>query len=310
MTASGVRRPYVVDQYLGSGGEGIVYRVVDDAGLDPLILKLFREPRQGGSAQGLESYASICRPAVEGLPRIRLVHDAAGALIGLWYPATPLHHVHVRLYRHMKSVATALLGSYCQMQAYLISAHGLAINDSVAAQFMLAPTGRFHYVDFGWGIARIDSDYTLRYGLVPLGLFLLLSNLAGSYFRPERHEGYRYDEPCFYFTTHSNILLHSGHRWVRDCAKRVLNSPASLLLEPEFYVSLADEHRPLVPHPRATIMASDLLYTAYTRLRHVSYFPARPPDPDGLASILDQVACVRGAERSHGEDAHEREATP
>ena len=287
------RRHYRIERYLGTGGEGIVYCGDTPNHNDPLVLKLFWEPRRGGSAHCLERYSGLLPPSCIGLPPITLLYEG-GYVVGLWYTYTELHHVHPRLFWHVDGIAQALVSNYCQMQAYLIRNRGLLLhNDAATRQFMLSEQGRYHFVDFGWGISSVDSEYTLRQGLVGLGLFTLLCSLSGVQWRPGRVQDYRYDKPCSYFANHTGILRTLRHQWATELASKVLSQPASALLDCRFYDEIESDMPAKVPLPHIVIATSKLLYWAYAKLRKVSYFLPQPPVPAGIEGHLAQIARVR-----------------
>jgi hypothetical protein len=286
---------YSIQKFLGAGVEGAVYLVNRVEKDDPLVLKLFHEPRSGMVVEGLEAYAKWKPPAGLGLPPVALLRRQ-NQVIGLWYPHTALHHMHPRLLRCRGALAKILVCHYCEMQACMIRERGLAQHDSGIQQFMLSSRGRFHRVDFGQGIAAIDSPYVQFHGEVGLGLCQLLCSSCGvvDWTDDERTNDYRYDEPCYYFVTNAGSLRALRYGWARDVAENVLSQPASVLSDWRFYESLSHRLKAKVRVPGAWIAASRALAWFNTKFRKMPALAARPPLPEDFQTTMEELSRTRG----------------
>jgi hypothetical protein len=256
-----IQRNWQLVGTLGQGGEGMVYLVEDDRSGIKYAAKIFSSPRSMASCIGLRIYSDRVKDAESlGLPTIELIENEDQAL-GIAYRHQRLHKVHHRLLGSIDRIAQALLGSYCQMQHYLISTSDLALWDADASNFLLRKDGVFQWVDFGWGVAPTDGPVCTEQGLFGYGFAMHLLSLYNVNIKPavEPSGGYSYTEPCRYCRDPRLDVVALKHPWLRDILVEVRNQPSTVFLQPEFWRRLGERLPHQVTSPRAVILASDAL---------------------------------------------------
>jgi hypothetical protein len=256
----GIRPNWQVQRILGHGGEGTAYLVTDVSTNSRSVVKMFHSPRPKEKCRNLQIYAARVTGEYPGLPKLDLLEDEDG-VYGIAYEYRPLHRVHHRLWGSLDQLAQAMVGIYCRMQVHLISTAGIVLWDADVVNFLLATDGRFHWIDFGWGVAPIDHPWNLERGHVGYGLAMLLLSVHGVNIKPavQITPGYSPSEPCRYCMDSRLDTLAAKHRWLRQVLDEVRRQPAMALLEPEFYDRLGARLPDRVAAPRGVIFASDLL---------------------------------------------------
>ena len=255
-----------IERTLGRGGDGTVYlaRSRDDHSL--YVLKVFTHPVPFDQADGLILYASSVGANEFGLAHITLIEDRSH-ILALKYRHSPLRPVHYLCFAAWDHVAQCLFGAYCRMQHYLISRHEIALTDTDVRQFLLAPDGRFHYIDYSGDIESIHHPWSLERGQFGYALCLLLASTYHRHLkvliRPT--PGYSYTRPCSYSMHGELTALAERHAWVAKVVREVRNNNASALLDADFYLRLCEGMPERVRFPSVVNATSRLLF----RLGHV-----------------------------------------
>ena len=161
---------------LGQGNEGTVYLVSEDTTSRQYILKVFHSPRPKTEFVGLQIYANHLSSNEYGLLPIKL-WETTEEILGVYYPFVKLSTVHGRLIRFSEQVARSFVGSYCCMQYYLMSRHGIGLLEPSTTNLLLAGDGRLHLVDFGYPIAPLDHPVAKRFNLFGYGFAAFLPSL-------------------------------------------------------------------------------------------------------------------------------------
>jgi len=257
-----LRPTWQIQRILGQGGEGVSYLVVDVNTNSRYVVKIFHSPRPKEKCHNLQIYAARVTGEYPGLPKLDLLEGEDG-VYGIAYAYHPLHRVHYRLWGALDQLAQVVVGIYCRMQAHLISTAGIVLWDADVVNFLLATDGRFHWIDFGWGVAPVDHSWNLDRGHVGYGLAMLLLSVHGVNIKPavQITPGYSPSQPCRYCLDSRLDALAVKHRWLRQVLDEVRHQPATALLEPEFYRQLGARLPDRVVAPRAIILASTALRT-------------------------------------------------
>lgn len=127
----------------------------------------------------------------------------------------------------------------------------------------LASDGRFHMVDFGWGVTIIVHRGDLERGYVGYGLAMLLLSAHGVNIRPlaRATPGYSQTQPCRCCMDPRLDALAVRHKWLSPVLEEVRQQPASALTQPEFYDRLGALLPDRVAAPRATTLVSRLFWS-------------------------------------------------
>jgi hypothetical protein len=236
---------------LGRGGEGIVYLIQENDSKQKFVVKVYHKPHERIWSTGLEIYEQNVDAPELGLSPITLIGDTQ-VIQAIKVPYTPLHEVHWRLLYYSENIAKAMFRSFCKMQYYLMTGSGICLLDSTTNNLMLDYQGRFHFVDFGWLVHKIESARVTAEGRLGYGVAMLLLNV---YNRNIKHSilpstGYSYDTPCVYFAITDFDELASEHNWVTGILKKVRSTNGSSFLNPEFYLELSAGFPERVAFPR------------------------------------------------------------
>lgn len=279
----GIRPDWQIQKVLGRGGEGVIYLVADADADRKFVAKVFHLPRPKQECRSLQTYADRVMGEYPGLPKLELLEDQ-DSIHGIAYQYRPLHEVHYRLWDSVDQLAQALVGSYCRMQSHLISTASIAICDPYIRNFLLAPDGRFHWVDFGWGISTIDHPRNLDYGRFGYGCAGFLLSIYGIEIKPAviLTPGYSHAQPCRYCMDPRLDALAARHSWLHQVLDDVRHQPAAAFLEAEFYRRLGAQLPDRVTAPGAVIVASELLRTggrSWSLLRHMIRAVRSTPEP-------------------------------
>jgi hypothetical protein len=225
---------------LGRGGEGIVYLIQENDTKQKFVVKVYYKPHERIWSQGLEIYEQNVDAPELGLSPITLLGDNR-VIQAIKIPYTPLHQIHWRLLYYSENIAKAMFGSFCKMQSHLMAGSEICLLDSTANNLMMDNQGRFHFIDFGWLIHKIDNARVTAEGRLGYGVAMLLLNI---YNRNIKHSiipspGYSYDAPCVYFAIKDFDDLAGEHNWVAGVLDKVRSMNASSFLSPEFYLELS-----------------------------------------------------------------------
>jgi len=251
---------------LGQGWEGSVYLVRDTYSEQRYVLKVFHKPWPKAEVRALQKYAiSVSEDSVVGLSSIELVQDS-DHILGVAYPYQRLRHLNRRLLRWVDQLGQALLGSYCRMQAYLMSQHNMALWDVSADNFMVDGNGQFWLTDYGYGIAELDNEYHLDRSSFEYGFVMLILSISGTNIRLIRQPtpGYSYDGHCQYCTELTAVASHRA--WIRAIADQLRAQRASTFLDSAFYRQLGEQLPRQVAYPVLVLPASELM-SSVARLR-------------------------------------------
>lgn len=278
-----------IRKYLGGGGEGDVYLLQNATDGALSVLKVFHQARPGRPTQGLQIYADELQAGYEGLPQITLLSGSDDEIVGVIYPFTPLFHVHSRIYHTIPQIAQALLGAYCRMQAHLIREHHIAIKDAPCIQFMLAPSGHFHFVDFGWSVTWLDHPRAVQRGEFAYSFVRLILSIYNEGPSAPLNYGYSYTDPCIYSMDPALSKLADRHEWLRHVVSMMREQDASVFLQAAFYEQLSRQLPARVQFPRMVILCSRALQSLYTRLRGVHYSNPEPPLSSSATRIIDEL---------------------
>ena len=253
---------YQVIRELGHGGEGRVYLVRDRSTNEKFVMKIFYRPMRGPLIEGIRRYAARVDRNSYGLPKSRLI-QTKDQIEAVLYPYMPLYMLHWRLRIIFEPLPQALFGTYCRMQTFLLSQHQVALVDTIADNFMLSRSGRFHYIDLGRGISPIHYDKYVDRGEFGYSFAMLLLSLynvnikMGNLPRP----GYSYGRPCVYCMDKRLDIIAHRHQWVQEILLEVRSRKASVFLEPRFYQELGKRFSTMVPFPFLIFLASQSLST-------------------------------------------------
>jgi hypothetical protein len=254
------------NKLLGQGFEGSVYLVRDTYSDQKYVLKVYHNPWPKDQVRALQRYAiGVTEDSCAGLSPIELVQDSDHVL-AVAYPYRRLRHLNRRLLWTVDQIGRALLGSYCRMQAYLVSRHNLALWDVPAENFMVDANGQFWLTDYGDGIAQLDGVRHLDCGSIEYGFVMLLLSISGINIRLIRQPtpGYSYDGRCLYCTELAAVA--SRRVWIRAIADQLRDQSASVFLDPGFYRQLGEQLPHRLAHPEFVIPTSELI-TSIARLR-------------------------------------------
>ncbi len=236
---------------LGKGGEGIVYLIQEIDSEQKHVVKVYYQPHERIWSEGLQIYEQKVDAPELGLAPITLLGDT-GAIQAVRLPYTQLHQIHWRILYYSENTAKAMFRSFCRMQHYLMVKGGICLLDTTTNNLMMDNQGRFHFIDFGWLIRKIDHVRSIEEGRFGYAVAMLLLNI---YNRNLKHSilpsrGYSYDEPCVYFSVKPLDDVASKHDWVADILEKVRRNNASTFLRPEFYLELSDGLPDRVAFPR------------------------------------------------------------
>lgn len=246
---------------LGQGGEGTVYKAIQTKTEQQYVVKVFHKPLPKAWAVGLQVYAANIEANDFQLLPIKL-WETEENIRGVYYPFIRLFRIHRYLINNSQQIAQTIVGSYCRMQHYLISQHGIGLLEPSADHLMLARNGRFSYVDFGYGISTLNHPESNKLNLFGFGLAAFLPSLFNQNLRLSVRPcaGHNFNEPCVYFKDPLFDKLSVRHKWIEPIVSKVRCSPASLLLDSEFYRQLSLELPSQFTLPQLVISANHLLY--------------------------------------------------
>jgi serine/threonine protein kinase len=224
---------------LGSGGEGIVYLIQELSSEQKYVVKLFYQPHRRIWSDGLIKYEQQVNAPELGLSPVTLLGNSE-EIQAVMYPFTQLHTVHWRLLYYFENCAQALFSSFCTIQYYLMSNHGICLLDPTAENFMMGKEGRFHFIDFGWQIRKIDHPRSVREGKFGYALAMLLLDTYHENIKQTvlPFSDYSYDQPCVYFDIEAWDHIAERQPWVRSILEKLRCSNAASFLCPEFYLEL------------------------------------------------------------------------
>ena len=251
---------------LGQGYEGSVYLVQDRDSDQRCILKVFHNPWPKAQVRALQRYAvSVAEDSCAGLSSIELIQDS-DHILAVAYPYRRLRYLNRRLLYWVDQIGQALLGSFCRMQAYLISRHNMALWDVSADNFMVDANGQYWLTDYGYGIAALDNEYHLDRGMFEYGFVMLVLSISGTNIRLVRQPtpGYSYNSHCLYCTELGAVDSHPA--WIGTIANQLRDQRASVFLDSEFYRRLGEQLPLRVAYPGLVIPTSELI-TSVARLR-------------------------------------------
>lgn len=254
---SDINPRYEEAKTLGYGWEGYVYLVRDRSSGRRLVLKIFHEPL---ASDGLRLYAERVEPNEYGLYPVTLFQES-DRILALAYPFVKLYYVNHKICSLSSYTAKALLGQFCFMQWYLMSHHGVGMKDVRRGNYLLAPDGQFHYIDYGKSILSVTDPQALAEGFLGYGFANLLLDLYSIDLHREMpySSTYSYDRPCIYNMCEALDVVAAKHRWVRDILSEVRSQNASIFLDPEFYRRLGMSLPRRVCLPRLIILTSTLI---------------------------------------------------
>ena len=262
-----ILKDYHVLKVLGQGGEGTVYLVQDKERFSELLLKVFHEPHTPDCLPGLVLYAERVKTNDFGLPAIKILYDG-DQIIGAIYPYTPLRSIHWRILNSSEKIAQSIIGSYSQMQYYLMTNHGLALYDPPLPNLMVDRDGKWHYSDIGGGICALDDPYVFKRGLMGYGfasLFLSVYNET-LYKWVTAMEGYSHNEPCIYCKNERLVEMAEKHSWVKDIFCDVWTNNSSIFYAQGFYRNIYKELPNRIPWP-SLVLAVNFALTGLCKFR-------------------------------------------
>lgn len=251
---------------LGQGYEGTVYVVRDEVTEARRVLKVLHRPLPEVWSAGLRSYArGVLSGDCDGLAPIDLIRDS-GKVVGLVYDYQWSYQPNRRILWSCGQVGQSLVGAYCGMQYHLMSRHNVGLWDVSADNFRLDKRGQFWFVDFGYGVAKLDNPICAERGLFEYGFVMLLLSIYGLNLRTVRPHttGYTYEDSHRYCTTLAELASRGD--WVRLIWDTVRCETGAVFLDPRFYRVVGDQLPRRVARPMVVMVASELI-TGIARFR-------------------------------------------
>jgi hypothetical protein len=155
---------FTIDEFLGAGREGAVYKCRDGNG-KPYIVKVFHAHRAREMEHGSGWHRKPVTPAGMHLRRLsrtlqRHVHPAMNGfdtldtrerIEAVYYPFQRLYRINKRDENYIRKTdfAGALLRTALSLQGHLIRHAMLLKSDMNISQYMIDRRGRFQYIDYG-----------------------------------------------------------------------------------------------------------------------------------------------------------------
>lgn len=246
---------------LGEGAEGTVYLVEDQKFHKKYVLKLFHEPHDKEWYAGLVEYADKIKKNDLGLPIISLI-DLNNEIIGVVYPyVRTIRRLHHRIIS-FDGVAKSIVGSYCQIQIFLISQHKLAIVDTGFGNIGVDVRGVWHQLDMGGGIGKLSNPWVQRTDAVGYGFVELLLSIYNFkiYDYMQFSDIQSRDDPCIYSQTEILDKIALRHAWVQEIVDYVRRNPSTIFYRPEFYMHFAERFPSRLPYPWLNLSLSEMLF--------------------------------------------------